>query len=414
MQGHSTVAETIIKGASGMKILFVTGGSPLPPTSGVNQRTNLLASALSAVGETDLVIISAYVTLESTTESALRSQFGFLDLLRPAPRKLFGIITRALGNFDLSFLRSDPEISARIRTLIAEGDYDLVVFRYARSALASDAANLSIPFMLDADDLDTQTFRVRMDLATGLTRLRRRIALLLVRRAVEPIMNKAAHIWVASEADLDLLDLPNISVLPNIPFDIPQDLPKPAVRNTMHCAIVASCRHRPNVEGIDKFVQEQWGAIRRACPNAELRIAGYGMLPEQKQRWSAEPGVTPLGEVEDLAAVYDWADLALVPIEEGGGTKIKVLEALGYGRPVVAMEHAARGLDRLGSDAECGLMRAANVMDFSARVIDLLQDPESRADQGNRGRAKVRDLFSAASFTERVASDVASLSSKMD
>ena len=396
-----------------MKILFVTGGSPLPPTSGVNQRTNLLASALAAVGPTDLVIVSAYVALDSKTEGILRKQFGFLGLLRPVKRRFLSLITRAVGNFDLSFLRHDPAIGQRIRTLVAEGNYDLVVFRYARSAIASDAVSLPVPFMLDADDLDTQTFRVRMELATGLTRLRRRIALALVHRAVTPFLSKAAHIWVASEADLELLNQTQASVLPNIPFDLPTTPQEPVASNSMHCAIVASCQHRPNVEGIDKFVLSSWSEIRHACPEATLRIAGFGMTDQQKQRWDAIPGVTPLGEVADLATVYDWADLALVPIEEGGGTKIKVLEALGYGCPVVAMDHAARGLERLGGDTDSGLLRAVDMAAFSAHTIALLQSPKDRAVLGASGQANVRAQFSAQSFADRVATDVEAVSAKM-
>lgn len=393
-----------------MKTLFVTGGAPWPTTSGVNQRTHLFHRALSAQGETGLVIVSAYVSPNAETETVLRDQFGLRAILRPHKKQALSLLTRGIGNFDLSYLRPDPAIASRIRDVIEEEGPDQVVFRYARSALAADAATLPVPYLLDADDLDLQVFTTRMQAATGLTRLRRALALQMVRRALGPILTGARHIWVASPNDLSYLSHPSVTVLPNIPFGVPENTAPPDPNRTSQlCAIVASCRHRPNVEGIDAFVcgpDAPWARLRARVPEASLHIAGFGMDDAQKARWGAEPGVTALGQLEDLAELYGAADLALVPIAEGGGTKIKVLEALAYARPTVAYAHAARGLDAIGPAEESGLFRAETADALIETATDLLQAPARRAALAAKGQALVLAAFSSDSFATRVAADL--------
>ena len=75
-----------------------------------------------------------------------------------------------------------------------------------------------------------------------------------------------------------------------------------------------------------------------------LRLVGSGPAPEVRAL-AATAGVELLADVADVAPSYAWADLAVVPLRAGGGTRIKVLEAFAHGVPVVSTAVGAEGLD---------------------------------------------------------------------
>ena len=98
--------------------------------------------------------------------------------------------------------------------------------------------------------------------------------------------------------------------------------------------------YEANRRGIERFLEEGWPEVLRARPHARLALAGGGMdgtLPNAD-------GVDVLGRVADLAAVVGAARAVIVPIWEGGGTRLKVLEALAAGRTVVSTPLGASGI----------------------------------------------------------------------
>ena len=102
---------------------------------------------------------------------------------------------------------------------------------------------------------------------------------------------------------------------------------------------------------------------------------------------AADRRVTVAGDVLDVAPWYRSASVAVVPIRAGGGTRIKVLEALAHRRPVVATTAGARGLDLAGSD---GPILTADTADaFAAACRRLLDDPALASRLGERGAEAV-------------------------
>src|SRR5690606_21015222 len=110
---------------------------------------------------------------------------------------------------------------------------------------------------------------------------------------------------------------------------------------------VSAMRFRVNEEAVDRFVQKIWPRIRAAAPQARFRIVGSQMTEAHRARWGAHAGVEVIGFVERLADAYGACALTVAPIFEGGGTKIKVLESLLYGRTCVVAPHAQRGYEHV-------------------------------------------------------------------
>ena len=139
-------------------------------------------------------------------------------------------------------------------------------------------------------------------------------------------------------------------------------------------------------------------------PEAELRISGD--TPEALAReWRALPNVRPLGFVDDLRAEYDKAALVAAPITWGGGTKIKVLEALAYGRVPVGPDHAFDGLADVSS-----IQAIAAVENDPARtaetIASLLDDPQARHAREVAAVEYYRENYSVAAFNRHVRNTV--------
>jgi glycosyltransferase involved in cell wall biosynthesis len=97
--------------------------------------------------------------------------------------------------------------------------------------------------------------------------------------------------------------------------------------------------YEANRRGVERFLAEGWPQVRRARPGARLALAGAGPT-----RGLEADGVDILGLVADLPAVVGSARAVIVPIWEGGGTRLKVLEALAAGREVVSTPLGASGI----------------------------------------------------------------------
>jgi glycosyltransferase involved in cell wall biosynthesis len=101
--------------------------------------------------------------------------------------------------------------------------------------------------------------------------------------------------------------------------------------------------YEANRRGVERFLDDGWSLVRGARPNARLAIAGGGIDDALRARFTRE-GVDVLGLVADLPAVIAAARAVIVPIWEGGGTRLKVLEALAAGRELVSTPLGASGI----------------------------------------------------------------------
>ena len=150
---------------------------------------------------------------------------------------------------------------------------------------------------------------------------------------------------------------------------------------------VGNLSYRPNADGA------RW-LCREVLPRLEgPTVALVGSRPGQDVlELAADCRVTVAGDVPDVAPWYRSASVAVVPVRTGGGTRIKVLEALAHRRPVVATTEGARGLELAGSD---GPVLTADTADaFAAACRRLLDDPILAARLAERGAEAVLTVCS--------------------
>jgi glycosyltransferase involved in cell wall biosynthesis len=128
----------------------------------------------------------------------------------------------------------------------------------------------------------------------------------------------------------------------------------------------------PNVDALTWFVTEVLPVLRRAHPELRLRVTGAD--PPAAVRSLAGGGVDLLGFVGDLRRLYETARLVVVPMRVGSGVKVKCLEALQHGVPVVSTPVGAEGLS-LRDPRAVVVADAAAV--FAAAVLDLYGSPDA-------------------------------------
>jgi glycosyltransferase involved in cell wall biosynthesis len=222
-------------------------------------------------------------------------------------------------------------------------------------------------------------------------------------RAEQRTIRHAYRTLICSEQDRTRLHrlVPDSTayVLPNA-MPIPADT-GPAARAPI-LLMVGIYSYGPNADGADFFIREILPLVRARRPDAELWLAGSA--PEQIPAYRQQPaGVRFLGFVDDLDAVYREARVVVCPIRYGSGTRVKLIEAAAWAKPIVSTQIGAEGLGMLdGRDA----LFADAAPDFAERCLQLLQD-DARCDAlGANARALAESNFDRGRIVAQLAEEM--------
>jgi glycosyltransferase involved in cell wall biosynthesis len=160
----------------------------------------------------------------------------------------------------------------------------------------------------------------------------------------------------------------------------------------------------PNEDAIQFFTREILPLVRERVPRVRLTVVGrkpYASLLELAER---DPSIVVTGRVEDVRPYMERAAAYVVPIRVGGGTRLKIYEAMAMGKPVVSTTVGAEGLPL--DDGE-DLLLADTPRAFADAVVRVLTDAELARSLGARAAEKVRARFGwdkvAAVFAEHCA-----------
>jgi glycosyltransferase involved in cell wall biosynthesis len=179
-----------------------------------------------------------------------------------------------------------------------------------------------------------------------------------------------------------------VRVVPN-GIDIPAAVVRaPRPRSLL---FVGALWYDPNAEALRDFVVEVLPTIQSALADVTLTVAGRGPVSPELEDLLARSGVELHVSPPSLAAFYETAALCVAPLKIGGGTSIKVLEALAHGVPTVATPVATRGL---GLTHDMHIVIAESSSGFAHACVELLTNPRRAETLGETGRDEVRRRFS--------------------
>jgi len=355
------------------RLLFIAPVLPASGGNGLAMRAGLFLDALAADHEVDLLIVPA----AAPPGPAVASRFVAGRTRRAVTLPVEG---RADTHFGLILRLTDPV--AREAALAAYPRPTLC--RFATPQAVRDAAALFAGTAFDvvhvmrlylapfaAPYLDTAAGAGRpacvLDLDDDEPRARRRLGALHAARGEasaaaaqvgearkyerleQDTLPRFHRVFAASEQDASSVRgrVPGarVAVVPNAVRVPRAAAPRRRRARAFTLLFVGSMGYDPNVDAAEGLCREVLPRVRAAA-NRDVEVVIVGSRPPAAVTRLAEiPGVTVTGAVPAMAPYYARADLAVVPIRAGGGTRIKILEAFAHRVPVVATPMGAEGLD---------------------------------------------------------------------
>lgn len=398
-----------------MKILCVAGAWPWPERSGYQVRLANTVRALAALGDVELFCIvpaDQAMPLRRAMPEGMDLPPSRVVAAAWQPRSASTVLRWSLSRLPSRVLWRDwSRVSAMVSSLGAER-YDLVWWSYAdawpiagKAVAGPTIVDLECPEQVAIDQHRGMRSPLRPPATRALADVFERLDARRWDRLTERLGAVVDAVVVCSELDRRRLDLPNVAVIPNGYEEQAGRRPARDRRTDRRdrppvLTMIGLMSHGPNEDGARFFVSEVLPRIRAAVPEVELRVVGRteGRLEDL----AGTRGVTVVGEVESVDDELDRADVAVVPLRFGGGTRVKVLEAFAAKVPVVSTTIGCEGLD-----AEDGrhLLVADRPDDLAHACMTLLRDPtlaHRLIDEGYRlyderyraghARAAVRDL----------------------
>jgi len=392
-----------------MRLLVVSPAFPYPLIKGIKIRLFNIVSQLARQHEVHL----AAMALKEDPASCPELEAVVTSLTRlPSPRMVWdpehrtGLI-EDLGHAASKVLRSEPNLVAihvtpalkEAMTALSAIPFDAAfcfrTYLYPQvAALAGDR-----PVLVDFDDVEHVKLREQSAHSAGkLTPFLDRVESGKLQKWEHWIAREAAASFVCSEADRTHFPpevRPRIHVLPNGAHFGPPEPPAASGAESSgpnarpRLLLLGDMGYLPNADSAITFCEHILPRIRSEVPAVEVAIVGNHPGPEVKAL-ARIPGVEVTGFVPDVAPWFKSAAIVVVPIRFGGGTRIKILEALRHRRAVVATPAGAAGLD---PESGKHLIVAENDADFAAQVVALLRDPERRTALGATGEAWARQTF---------------------
>ena len=165
-------------------------------------------------------------------------------------------------------------------------------------------------------------------------------------------------------------------------------------------AFTGSMDWMPNEDGIAWFVREVLPIVRRDVPDATLSIVGRNPTATVRALGTVAPGIVVTGTVADIRPYLERAAAIIVPLRVGGGTRLKIFEAMAMERPIVSTTIGAEGLPVTdGVDIRI----ADDASGFAAAIVSLLHDATQGARLGAAAARQVRAQFGWPKVTEQFA-----------
>lgn len=377
-----------------MKILFLSRWFPYPPDNGARIRIFNLLKGLAESHQVDL--ISFYEEPVASAQVAELKRFlGEVDLVAYKAYRPGGI--RAMMGFFSPIPRSyldthHPEMVAKVREAGARQRYDLVIASEIDMALYAREIRGAKKILeeLEITKISSQC----QSTADPLQRARYRLTWNKLSRYVDRLSQEFDGCTVVSELEREAVascaaGIKWLEVIPNgvdtrrfSPPDVAQVDPNALV-------YTGAVSYGVNFEAVEYFVRQIFPLVLARHPEATLYVTGNtGGVPVD--RLNLGDRVVFTGYVEDIRTVLARVCVNIVPIRTGGGTRLKILEGLAAGTPVVSTASGAEGLDLTpGRD----FLLADDPQEFADAVVSLLERPDLRAELQRNGRALVEARY---------------------
>ena len=367
-----------------MRILVVSSWFPSPPDNGSKLRAYHLLAQLAARHE--VTLLSFAEAGEGERASAVERMCAAVHVVRGNPFKPRGRLATLdlFGATPRSFRQTySSEMQHLVDQAIAGAD---AAVAFEVGAAVYFTRHSALPRVLD--EVETTVIRDRFrNRPFGTARVRAGLTWWKFSRFIRALVASFDRSTVVSALERERLlaigcDPESVEVVPNGVDEAA--LLEPNTPGLGRMIYAGSLTYSPNYEAVQYFVDDILPRIHVARPDAHLTVtgdvAGVDLGPLSR------PGVTFTGRLPDVRGEVTGSAVSVVPLKTGGGTRLKILEALALGTPVVSTSKGAEGLDVTpGEDILIGDTPQA----FAAQVIRVLGDVPLRRHLAANGRRLV-------------------------
>ncbi len=372
-----------------MRILFLSAWYPYPPTNGSKLRIYNLLRGLSRSHEVTLVTFADRVPPSPPPELAALCRAVHVVAERPynptSHRSLLGFFSLTPRSLVDTFV---PEMEQVIRREVERGQYDLVIASQWSTAVY--LANLQgTPAIFEELELGILEAR-KATASSTLRRWRHQLTLLKLQYYLRRVLPRFVACTVVSNEEAALLrrmvpDYRRVAVVPNaVSLSDYRSVDVTPCPNTLIFA--GSFRYFANHDAMDWFLRDVYPLIRARVPEARLIITGdHANLPLPPSE-----NVTLTGFVDDVRPLVASAWASLAPLRLGGGTRLKILEAMALRSPVIATSKGAEGLAARHGEH---LLVADSPEAYANAVVRVLAEPDLRNRLAEGGYRLVRENY---------------------
>lgn len=288
-----------------------------------------------------------------------------------------------------------PEMVHKLRAALSKQEFDIVQFEHSYMASYLDVLSPSAGPRTVVAFIDVESSRLARMRALDISlywRARHLLNWLSMERWERRIATRADLCITTSEVDKSLLasvaGARHLVVVPNgVDCDALTPLSWDAVRNDL--LFVGTFDYLPNVDAALYLVRDVLPAVVRLIPDARCVLVG-SHPPAVVQRLADDERVVVSGWVEDVRPYYERCAVCVVPLRAGGGTRLKILEAMAFGRPVVSTSIGCEGLNVTDG---VNILIADSVSELAAAAVSVLSDGELRRSISAGGRMLVEKNY---------------------
>ena len=379
-----------------MRILFLAPEPPFPPISGARIRNLNLIRALALNHDVSLLTLGE---ASDDSRERLRRLCREVEFV-PIPLRTGTQRVRDLARLepDLARRLHSPALAARAREIAERIQPDLIHVGGLEMAFAADPLRGRAAILFDEHNaeyvLQRRAFENELrgsgnPVAAAYSLLQwlklRRFEGLACREADGTMAVSAVDAAAirAAAGSVRLAIVPNTIDIEDYPT---RGIPAPGNPTV---AFTGKMDFRPNVDAVVWFVSSVWPLIHRARPDARFLIVGRGPTPAVRSLGNA-PGVAVTGEVPDDRPYMEGAAAFVVPMRVGGGVRIKVLQAMAAGVPIVS---TSLGFEGVAATPGLHLSVADEPAAFADAVLGLLNEPASAESQVRAARGLVAATY---------------------
>jgi polysaccharide biosynthesis protein PslH len=383
-----------------LKTLFLVNSPPYPPTSGAPMRSWQLINILATRGPVHVISFGSREPGDCTMP--IVAEWTHIDSSEFASSS--GSVSRLIGVFRSGQYpvpaAATAAVNERVRQAMERVRPDLVVLSHWKNALPSAVKDFE-PIALDMHNVESL---LASEYAHIRSRRFSRFILWRWRRRESNLVRKASRTWVCGQNDVDELKrldprLPSPVVWPN-GIDVSRyeecltpngSIPPGLQRNGATIIYIGLFSHEPNRAAAEELIEGIFPRVTARIPHARLLLVGDCASERMAMAAKSDSRVVVTGKVDDVRPYLSLADIALVPLRKGGGTRLKILECFAAGVPVVSSSKGAEGIEVVDG-------REIRIADDPGRMadltIELLLDSRARRAQVDDAYALVEGTYS--------------------